>query len=77
MSTQIIVPEDLWEEDIEAVVTMWSTSNGGQVAEGDLVAEVMAEKIQHEITAPASGTLNIIVEEDEVIKKGDVIGEIN
>jgi pyruvate/2-oxoglutarate dehydrogenase complex dihydrolipoamide acyltransferase (E2) component len=76
MATNIIVPNDLWEEDIEAVITMWLTSDGNPVNKGDLVAEVMAEKIQYEIFSPADGTLSIVQEPDEVVKKGDVIGTI-
>lgn len=76
MATNISVPNDLWEEDIEAVITMWLTSDGKSVNKGDLVAEVMAEKIQYEIFAPADGTLSISKEPDEVVKKGDVIGTV-
>ncbi|MBU3019889.1 biotin attachment protein [Paraglaciecola agarilytica] len=77
MTTNIIIPADLWEEDIEAVVTTWLTSDGNTVSKGDLVVEVMAEKIQYEIVAPADGKLTISADEDEVVKKGDVIGTIS
>ncbi len=77
MSTEIIIAEDLWEEDTEAVVTSWLVSSGSTVEQGDLIAEIMTDKIQHEIEAPASGTLTITSDVDAVVNKGDVIGTIS
>lgn len=76
MSQEIIIAEDLWEEDEEGVITTWFVSNGASVEEGDVVAEVMVQKIQHEILSPASGTLQIVKESDETVSKGDQIGLI-
>lgn len=76
MATEIKIPLDLWEEDTEAAVTNWLVSDGGTVQEGALVAEIMTEKVTHEINAPASGTVRIGVPVDGVVKKGDVIGTI-
>lgn len=77
MATDIIIPSNLWDGDEESVITAWLASEGAQVAEGALIAEIMTAKVQHEITAPASGTLHIIKDQDEVVGKGDVIGEIS
>ena len=76
MSTPIAIADDLWEGDAEAVITAWLVSDGAEVAAGDLVAEVMSEKSQFEIEAPAAGVLKIIEEEDAVIAKGAVIGQV-
>ena len=76
MAVDIISPDDLWEEDTEAVITSWLSSTGASVDEGDLIAEIMTEKVQHDITAPASGTLTITKEVDEIVRKGDVIGTV-
>ena len=76
MSTDVIIPGDMWEEDGEGVITSWLVSDGAQVEEGALIAELMVEKVQYELAAPASGTLKIGKEEEEVINKGDVIGQI-
>ena len=70
------IPVDLWEEDVEAVITTWFVSGEAEVDQGDLLAEVMAEKIQFEIVAPASGILNIMVQQDELVEKGDTISTI-
>jgi len=74
--TDIIIPVDLWEEDSEAVITSWLVSDGASVKNGALLAEIMTEKIQHEIEAPIAGTLEITKQVDDIVKKGDVIGRI-
>ena len=74
MSNPILIPTDLWEGDAEAVITSWLVSNGAEVGQGDLVAEIMSEKAQFEIEAPASGLLKILEEEDAVDGKGATIG---
>ena len=77
MAVDIIIPEDLWEEDTEAVITSWLSSSGARVQKGDLIAEIMTEKVQHDIEASADGTLDITKEVDEIVRKGDVIGTIS
>ena len=75
--TDLIVPNDLWDDDnLEAAVTAWLVDDGKQVSAGDLVAEIMSEKVQHEITAPGPGTLRIRKEVDAVVRKGDVLAVI-
>ncbi len=76
MSTDIKIAEDLWDTDDEAVITTWLAGDGDTVKEGALIAEIMTAKIQHEIEAPASGTLSIAKQADEIVNKGDVIGVI-
>ncbi|MFC3282541.1 biotin/lipoyl-containing protein [Litchfieldella rifensis] len=77
MSTAITVPDALWEGDSEGVITAWLVNDGAEVAQGDLVAEVMVEKAQYEIEAPAAGVLAITKQEDEVVEKGDTIATLN
>jgi len=77
MTTPITVPEDLWDGDGEGVITAWLVDDGGQVNQGDLVAEVMVEKAQYEIEAPASGVLTIAMQEDEVVAKGATIASLD
>lgn len=76
MATDIIIPDDLWEEDEECSITAWLASDGAEVKEGALIAEIMTAKVQYEITAPASGTLKIAKQQDETAAKGDVIGQV-
>ncbi|BBU59414.1 hypothetical protein KU6B_56790 (plasmid) [Mameliella alba] len=76
MAMEIIIPSDLWEGDEESVITAWLADDGAQVKEGALIAEIMTAKVQHEISAPASGTLSIAKDQDTIVAKGDVIGSI-
>ncbi len=72
----VTIPTDLWDEDSEAVITSWLVSEGAVVNEGDLIAEIMVEKVQHEVKAPASGTIKISQPVEAVVAKGSVIGSI-
>ncbi|OED50678.1 biotin attachment protein [Rhodobacteraceae bacterium (ex Bugula neritina AB1)] len=76
MKTNITIPTDLWEEDEQCTITVWLASDGANVTEGALIAEIMAAKVQHEIEAPASGTLTILKETEVPADKGEVIGFI-
>lgn len=76
MNVDIVVPEDMWEEDTEAVVTTWLYDDGAAIKKGDLVAEIMTEKVQFEIFAPADGILQITKAVDDVVTKGSVLGTI-
>ncbi|MDL0431573.1 lipoyl domain-containing protein [Marinobacter sp. TBZ242] len=76
MSTEVLIPRDLWEEDDEAVITSWLVSDGASVSEGDMIAELMVAKIQYELFSPATGTLTILKEIDDVVAKGDCVATI-
>ena len=72
----IRIEPSLWDDDIEGVITAWLFDDGDAVDSGDIVAEIMVEKVQHEIKAPVSGILKIEVAVEEPIRRGDRIGEI-
>lgn len=74
--TDITIPTNLWEEDVDTVITTWLVSDGATVEKGTLVAEIMTAKVQYEILAPASGTVTIKEQADAVVSKGAVIGAI-
>ncbi len=76
MAVDIIIPLDLWEEDTEAVITNWLAGDGATVKNGKPLVDIMVEKIQHEIRAPADGVLTISRQADDIVRKGDVIGTI-
>ena len=77
MTNAITVPLDLWEEDEDAVLTAWLIDNGAEVVSGQLLAEVMFEKISYEISSTCDGTITLISEEDDVVKKGSKIAEVS
>jgi len=72
----IVVPADRWDSDDQAVITVWLVQDGATVAAGDLVAEIMCVKTQHEIRSPSNGVLSIVATVDSVVSKGDVMARI-
>ncbi len=72
----IVVPEGLWEDGEDAVLSSWLYGEGDAVAEGSVVAEVMVGKTSYEMTAPAGGSLRITVSEEAEVAGGTVIGHI-
>ncbi|GGD57508.1 lipoyl domain-containing protein [Croceicoccus mobilis] len=74
--TAVVVPADLWDDGSTAVLGTWLFSDGEQVTEGAIIAEVMRDKASYEIAAPASGTLRTHVAEDDEIALGAAIGTI-
>ena len=77
MSTEIVVADDLWDPSIEeAVVTTWFFDDGASVTAGTVVAEVMANKTQVEVAAPASGVLRIRAPVDTVVRRGASLATI-
>jgi pyruvate/2-oxoglutarate dehydrogenase complex dihydrolipoamide acyltransferase (E2) component len=77
MSTPVIIPPDLWDEDGETGSTLlWHHPDGARVHEGQLLAEVLVEKVTLELVAPASGTLRIQVGPEAVVNRGDAVAVI-
>ena len=76
MAVDVTIPTDLWDGDEQAVITTWLAADGARVGEGVLIAEIMVEKIQHEMRASVSGALAIVKQVDDIVSKGDVIATI-
>lgn len=66
---------DVWPEDAEesvGVVVNWFTSEGSRVEEGDTLCEFQVEKVSVDVPAPAAGTLDeIVLEEDDEFERGE------
>jgi pyruvate/2-oxoglutarate dehydrogenase complex dihydrolipoamide acyltransferase (E2) component len=76
VSVDIVVPREMWGDSMEGVVVTWIYQNGAKVAKGQPVAEIMVEKAQLELVAPASGTLTILAIPETVIGRDQVVGRI-
>jgi pyruvate dehydrogenase E2 component (dihydrolipoamide acetyltransferase) len=57
-------------------VISWLKQNGDQVVEGEPIVEVEADKANHELEAPASGTLEIVAAEGDEVEVGGVLARI-
>ncbi len=77
MTTEVRIPADLWDEDDKTgSIVLWLYADGTGVRQGDVIAEVLVEKVTLELEAPASGTLRIKVEPEVVVNKGDTVAVI-
>ena len=74
--TDVRIAQDLWDDDKQAVITSWSYDDGATVQEGESIVEIMVEKAQFEIAAPATGVLRIREPEDALVSRGAVIATI-
>ena len=72
----VTIPDDMWDDDSEGFISSWFYADGDDVVEGDLLAEVMNEKVANELFAPSSGTLEILVAAEEPITKGQLVARI-
>jgi len=65
------------EPAAEGVLATWFVSDGDQVAGGQLLGEVMVEKVSGEVLAPISGRVRLLVSEDQAVRQGEVIAQVN
>ena len=65
------------EPDAEGVLATWFVSDGDQVASGQLLGEVMVEKVSGEVLAPAGGRVHLLVSEDQTARQGEVIARVD
>jgi pyruvate/2-oxoglutarate dehydrogenase complex dihydrolipoamide acyltransferase (E2) component len=73
---EVTIPEDFWDDDSEGAISSWFFAEGDAVNEGDLIAEVTNEKAASELLAPRSGTLNIVVQAEAPIRRGQLVARI-
>jgi 2-oxoglutarate dehydrogenase E2 component (dihydrolipoamide succinyltransferase) len=77
MSVEIRIPA-LGESIVDATIASWYKHEGDAVNKGDVLAELETDKINVEVTAEESGTLQSIVkQEGDTVAVGEVIGLIS
>lgn len=69
-------PLDDSRPDAEGVLATWYVADGEQVTEGQLLGEVQVDKVDAEVTAPAAGTVRLLVAEDDAVRPGAPIATI-
>ena len=60
----------------EGVLATWFVSDGDRVESGELLGEVMVEKVSGEVLAPAAGRVRLLVAEDQAARQGEVIARV-
>ena len=73
----VVVPEEVADESNPASVTHWFFEDGATVKDGDLICELMVEKVSIEVRAPSSGQLKILVPVESLVGKNDRLAEIS
>src|SRR3954470_6150587 len=74
---QITMPP-MGESVTEGTILEWLKQVGDEVEADEGIVEVSTDKVDAEVPAPASGTLTkILVEPDETVPVGTVLGEIS
>lgn len=64
------------QPDAEGVLATWFVGDGDQVASGQLLGEVIVEKVSGEVLAPAAGRVRLLVAEDQTARQGVVIARV-
>lgn len=75
MATEILLPKIGFSMN-EGQIAEWMFGDGEEVAEGDVLYLLEADKSANEVEAPASGILRIVGVEGETYEVGTVIGYI-
>jgi pyruvate/2-oxoglutarate dehydrogenase complex dihydrolipoamide acyltransferase (E2) component len=76
--TEVLFPRLSQEHpDAEGALATWFVANGDHVAEGQLIAEVMVDKVSGEVTAPAAGRIHLLVAEEQTARQGDAIAQVD
>ncbi|MEM1264026.1 MAG: lipoyl domain-containing protein [Pseudomonadota bacterium] len=74
--TDITIPDEMWEDGQQGVLGTWYYKSGERVEAGQVIGEVLTEKVAHDIEAPSSGTLTLVVAEEEALSRGQLIARI-
>lgn len=64
------------EPDAQGVLATWFVADGDVVKEGQLIAEVMVDKVSMDVIAPQDGTVSLLVEEEAAVPQGQEIARI-
>ena len=74
--TEIKMPE-LGENVTEGTIVTWHRKVGETIRKGEILAEVMTEKVNCEIECPVSGRVTeILYSEETIVRVGEVIARI-
>lgn len=77
MSETIAFPEMSNDPEAEGVVATWFVQTGETVKAGQVIAEVMVDKVSVDVEAPIAGVITCLVEEEGVAKQGQDIARID
>lgn len=77
--TNVITENDIWEDleqGTEALLDEWLVEDGAEVEIGQPIALIVIVKANHEIKAPKTGKIKIIVASQDSFTKDQPLAEI-
>jgi pyruvate/2-oxoglutarate dehydrogenase complex dihydrolipoamide acyltransferase (E2) component len=77
VSVEIVFPEISKEPGATGVVATWFAGDGEAVAQGQVIAELMVDKVSVDVEAPIAGILHTLVGEEGEAAQGQVIARID
>lgn len=77
-ANDIPMPRFSEDEDVEEfTIVAWLKQPGDEVAEGEVIAEAMTEKVNVEVESPVAGVLQeVLVEEENAVVVGQTIARV-
>ncbi len=73
----VVIEQSLIGDEADAEISSWSVDDGALVEKDQPLAELETSKVVVQLVAPASGTLQILVEAGEVVEAGAVVARIS
>jgi pyruvate/2-oxoglutarate dehydrogenase complex dihydrolipoamide acyltransferase (E2) component len=64
------------EPGAEGVLSTWFVADGDEVADGQLIGEVMVDKVAGEVIAPTAGRVHLLIAEEAAAHQGEVIATV-
>jgi pyruvate/2-oxoglutarate dehydrogenase complex dihydrolipoamide acyltransferase (E2) component len=65
------------QPDAEGVLATWLVATGDHVAAGQLIGEVMVDKVAADVFASATGRIELLVAEEQVVRQGEAIARVD
>lgn len=73
----VVIEQSLIGDEADAEISSWTVDDGALVEKDQPLAELETSKVVVQLVAPASGTLQILVEAGEVVEAGAVVARIS
>ena len=77
MGEVITFPTLSKDESAEGVLATWFVRTGESVRAGQVIAEVMVDKVSMDVEAPLDGIVTCLVEEEAAVPQGSQIARID
>jgi pyruvate/2-oxoglutarate dehydrogenase complex dihydrolipoamide acyltransferase (E2) component len=77
MSEVITFPVMSKDQSAQGVLATWFVQTGESVRAGQVIAEVMVDKVSLDVEAPIDGVVTLLVDEESAVSQGADIARID